>query len=155
MSLDYGIRSKGKRLPLLPVMGVALVVVGGGYGLFTHLHHRSQQVARAEAWEVEAPPCPTTTAAAMKEELGRRGKPMEFYGVKFLRKYGYADCGTVADSRHFGFGVHAVCAFSAPAVLQVRTETGDYYFAPGVAQPATVSIIDGKANCVMGARPIG
>lgn len=154
MSLDYGIRSKGKRLPLIPiVIGVGLLVCGG-YLLVTHLYHRNQAIARAEAWEVAAPPCPTTTAATFKTEIGRRGKPMEFYGVKFLRKYGYADCGTVADSRQFGFGMHAVCAFSSPAVLQVRTEKGDFYYAPDIAQPVTVSIIDGKPTCVMGARPI-
>lgn len=104
----------------------------------------------AACQEEEAPPagpaCPVTAPA----EVGGALKPtkfMDFEGITFARRFGDAECGF--DNKRL------VCRFTSPAVLEVKTKVETYVFAPGIGQPAMVSVRKGVASCVMTPKSTG
>ena len=89
------------------------------------------------------PACPATAPP----EAGGALKPtniMVFDGISFGRRFGDAECEYLRKG-----GRGAVCRFTSPAVLEVKTEAGTYVFAPGIGQSATVSVRQGVASCVL------
>jgi len=101
-----------------------------------------QPAARAAV----GPPCPTSLPA----EQGGALKPInvaEFDGMTFARRFGDAECEYEGSG-----GRAAVCRFTSPAVLEVKTGQGTYVFAPGIGQPAVVIVRKGVAICELAPR---
>ena len=61
-------------------------------------------------------------------------------------------CAMIAYNSGRGFGTFPVCQFTSPASLLVKTRRGEFYFAPGIGQPATVSVPHGLPQCVMNSK---
>ena len=76
----------------------------------------------------------------------------EYGGTRFARKVGHVDCAMTVDNRGRGLGLVPTCQFTGPAALIVSTGKGDFYYLPGVGQPATVTISRGRPVCVLAAR---
>ena len=67
----------------------------------------------------------------------------------FARRFGHMSCAMITNDGGRGLGTFPVCQFTSPASLLVRTPRGEFYFAPGIGQPATVSVPPGLPQCVM------
>ena len=77
-------------------------------------------------------------------------KVFEYAKVSFGRALGHVSCAEIRyDGGRALFGGYPVCQFTSPAVLEVRTAQGEFYFLPGAGRRATVSTPHGKAECVM------
>jgi hypothetical protein len=73
------------------------------------------------------------------------GRHFGFGGAFFARASGGVSCVMRREGRGAAF---PVCRFSNPKVLQISTARGRFDFLPG-AGPATVTVRDGRAVCVM------
>jgi len=96
------------------------------------------------------PPCPELAAEAflargvMPEEDLRLGEAV----VRF--RFGRAQCKAVGSSGGGWDSAAPVCHFSAPALLHVTTSSGrEFYFEPGVGQPASLAVSAAEARCVL------
>jgi hypothetical protein len=132
---------------------VAAVTLSSGWYLTSNYRKVvAQRVADAQAWRIDGPPCPNITQAQF---LGVHHKPprrFEFEGVVFFRRHGHADCAAIRDRGGRGDHRHAVCQFTSPGDLLIRTPAGDWFFRPGPGQPATVSTSGPRPACVMNAK---
>lgn len=126
------------------------VIVWSGWYLTTNYRDAvARHVADAKAWTIAGPPCPPSDAARF---LGVHHKPpqrFDFEGVAFFRRTGHVSCAMIRDKGGRGSRLYAVCQFTSPGDLMVRTPAGDTYFAPGPGQPATISTAGGVPRCVM------
>ncbi|WP_293678228.1 hypothetical protein [uncultured Phenylobacterium sp.] len=109
----------------------------------------AQRVADAKAWAIEGPPCPRITAAQFLWVHRQPPRRFEFEGVVFFRRYGHVECAAIRDRGGRGDRRHAVCQFTSPGDLLIRTPAGEWSFRPGPGQPATVSTARSPPNCVM------
>lgn len=110
---------------------------------------RVAQVAKARAWTVEGPSCPTLTGEAARRMGGKIAHVIDYDDVLFGRGYGYVSCILIADQGGRGLGRLPVCQFNNPTVLQVTTRTGTTYYSTWI-NPATVSVEHGRPRCVLG-----
>ena len=160
MGRDYGDPARNRAAPIWAValiIGalVTLTIVGGlmGYDWFTR---QSQAVAQSRtltaAFDIRGAPCPTLAHADYLAQGLQPRTTFEFQNVKFGRRFGHADCAVVAYRDASGAGGHPVCQFTAPALLVITTGGVESYFAPGVGVPATVSVENGQARCVLAVR---
>jgi len=67
------------------------------------------------------------------------------------RAIGDGDCDVAAANGTAGLGSYDVCEFTSPAVLNVKTGRGEFFFLPGVGRKASVMTEGGIARCVMAA----
>ena len=155
MTRDYGLRAR-RKMPLSVKVslsvGLALAAaVAIGIGAASRLRHGPAEAADAQFYTVSGPPCPTLSAAAYAAGAIKVGPRFEYGDVVFGRGYGYVSCSWLHGG-FLGLSVHPVCEFTGPGVLTVTTSSGEAYFAPGVGKPATVSVSDGQARCVVGSN---
>jgi hypothetical protein len=110
------------------------------------------KIADAVAWDVRGPECRRITEAEFLS--GREKGPQGFHyeAVGFYRREGNAECASIYEDGGRGEAVFPVCQFTKPNELLVRTAAGDWYFAPGPRQPATLSVRAGQPRCVLGVR---
>jgi hypothetical protein len=131
------------------MLGVLLVIVS--VPLSAVYSTWSAQQAEKASWNIFGPPCPMA-APPSQSEAGRRPlKVFEYGGVSFARRFGHVSCvglseGGVFDPR----SIYRVCQFSSPARLAVTTADKTVFYAPGVAQKATVTVRNGTPSCVLG-----
>jgi hypothetical protein len=132
-------------LALAVVCFVALAawMFGGAF-----IKERERSIAASAAAHAGAPACPTLTAGEFEAAHHRRLQGVQYLNGTFVRQHGPVECVTAAD-RKGPLKTYAVCAFTSPSVLKVTTAKGDWYFAPGVGQPATVSTAGDVARCVL------
>lgn len=149
MSLDYGVSAAHRRHGLVrkALIGFAVLFVLVFGAAF--LQHQRQRVADAQEWKIEGPPCPTLTAQAFAAAQMKAPKGLTFDGVRFARRFGHVDCNEIAYDDGKGLGGFPVCQFTGPGTLQVTTPKGDFFFNPGVGQPATVAVPHDAPTCVM------
>lgn len=133
--------------------GIALAV---GAVIATEVLRRQHEIAEATAASqaalVDGPPCPTLTPAAFAASKLQPKKAFIFNEIRFARRYGHADCSTLADPVRKGGAFIPVCQFTSPAVISVTTHKGEFYFEPGVGRSATVFVPDTGPRCVLAAK---
>ena len=105
--------------------------------------------AEVRAWSIAGPPCPVVEPSPT---LFGQGGPRNFSygGADFSRRFGHASCAAPQGGGLIPGEVFHVCQFTGPAALAVTTSAGTTYFKPGVGRPATVTLREGKATCVVG-----
>jgi hypothetical protein len=136
----------------LLVGGILLIGIGGSVLHFlwpTITANRETAVADAKAWTIQGPPCPSLTRDAFQAQNLKPRRSFDYREVKLARAYGHVECRQIKNGGGQGLGSHTVCQFTSPAVLQVTTSKGDFFFLPGIGKPATVSIEQGVARCVL------
>lgn len=136
---------------------IMLIIVGIGIALgvvsLMMLEKKKKEVAiaastaSAQAWKLAGPPCPTATTAEFAHHAERAKKVFDFNGDVYARRGGHVDCNLTVVK-----GVKdpvPVCQFTSPQAISVTTKKGTYYFVPGVGHPATISVANEAAACVM------
>ena len=144
--MDYGQRGKLKTAWIFPTSVGAFAVIAVLLAVgFIATGLRAQQVAD-QYWKVSGPPCPSLSAPAFQAQSIRPTQAFRMEGVVFARAYGYSSCNQWPAKG--GLEALVVCQFTNPGVLAVSTKAGDFYFAPGIGRPATVSTDSGTPRCV-------
>ena len=133
---------------------VALIATALGAWRLTdrYLTIQRTRIADAKAWAIPGPPCPILTEARFMDGSRRPIRKFDYEEVTFLRRDGHVDCAPIYDDGGRSTRFHAVCQFTDPDSLLVRTERGQWAFRPGPGQPATISTANGEARCVMAAK---
>lgn len=146
-------RRKGGGLSVIHVV-IAIVVLGvlGALAYWDFQHRRAANIGTAEAWDIKGPPCPAATAEdwAAKHEVAP--KTFDYDGDTLGRLAGDASCSDVQDKGGKGLGVLKVCQFTSPGALTVKTKAGMFYFLPGIGNPATIVIREGRPRCVLASK---
>lgn len=119
-----------------------------------YLHIRAERVADARAWAITGPACPQIDEAELMRDVGAGLRSFTYADVTFFRREGFVECAPIYEDGGRGDAFHPVCQFTGPGDLRVRTTRGDWRFRPG-RRPATVSVANGEARCVMASRLAG
>lgn len=155
MSKDFGARRRrltpGQTL-VLAAAAVAAVAIPGWLVGERFLKDRAESIARARSWAIDGPPCPQLTRAQFEARRLKTPKGVDYAGVLFFRQFGHMTCTPLRDQGGAGLRADAACQFTSPNALKVVTRQGEWYFAPGPGQPATVFTPRGQAHCVLNAR---
>jgi len=155
MPADYGYRrrrrlTRGQVATLLLAAAVALGfcawALGGAY-----LRHRGERIALARDWAIDGPPCPMLSRAEFLARHVHMQPGVDYDGAQFYRQTGHMECSPIAYGGGRALSDYAVCQFTGPNVVRVTTRRGEWFFAPGVGRPATVSTADDQARCVLAA----
>jgi hypothetical protein len=128
----------------LVFLGFAAWLYGGSY-----LRQRDFALGRAREAAVDGPPCPEITRAEFEAQRLKRFKATLYEGVVFGRQFGHMDCSTLRYGGGWSTAVYPACQFTGPGLLSVKTDKGEWFYAPGVGKPASVGAPHGKALCVM------
>ncbi len=152
MTSDFGGRPERRR-PIITVVvstaGLALAVaVFGSSWRF----HQSEAVIDAKAWTISGPPCPSLTRQGFLAAGLEAPHSFDYDDVRFDRRFGHMSCAVIQDNGGKGPGSYPVCQFTSPAAIVVATRKGEFYFAPGIGQPATISAPHGQPVCVMNSK---
>jgi len=141
-------------LPWYVTVGGIALAVGGlvASEVLRRQHEIADATASGRVAGLDGPPCPTLTPAAFAAYRLPPQKAFIFNGVRFARRYGHADCSTLADPVKKGGAFVPVCQFTGPVVLSVTTASGSWYFEPGAGRAATVFVPEGPPRCVLAAR---
>lgn len=141
-------RTLGEKLAI--TAGI-LVIVGVPAWLIAQnfLIHRAANIKTAKEWTVSGPPCPEISAVEFERRRLRAPHGTRYGDTIFFRQFGHLTCNAVNDHGGKGFGVYAVCQFTSPNVLRVKTPKGEWFFVPGPGQPATVMTPHDLARCVV------
>jgi hypothetical protein len=147
MAGDYGERRQLKTARMHRTVVAGFVVFALLLAAVMAITGLRAQSTADQYWQVAGPPCPSLTRAAFQAQPIRPDQAFRMEGVVFARAYGYSSCGELPAKG--GLEALVVCQFTNPGVLAITTAAGDFYFAPGVGQPATVSTTSGTPRCVM------
>jgi len=128
----------------LVFLGFAAWLYGGDY-----LRQRDLAFARAAEAKVEGPPCPQLTAAEFAARKLRIARLTNYEDVIFGRQFGHMNCSSLRYGAGWGTAIYPVCQFTSPSALYVKADKGEWFFAPGPGQAATVAVPRGEARCVM------
>jgi hypothetical protein len=142
------------RVPRRAWIAVAVVAAALGAWRLTdnYLTIQRTRIADAKAWAITGPPCPRITEAAFLDGSRKPIRKFDYDEVTFLRRDGHAGCAPIYEDGGRSTRFHAVCQFTNPESLQVRTGKGAWAFRPGPGQPATVSTANDEARCVLAAK---
>ena len=100
-------------------------------------------------WTIAGPPCPPSPPLPSHPVRGRGDQVFEYGEVQFSRQSGAVNCAAVPDGGFFTQKTYRVCQFTAPGKVGVLTAGRKTTFEPG-ARPATVTVRQGAASCVLG-----
>ena len=150
MIRDFGVRQSRRRLFGAIGGGLALAAIAGATVL--HLKQKEAEgVAEYKAWMVFGPACPAPAKPVFDTTDGGHGQEMTFSTVRFARAHGASLCHDLNDKEGRGKDIFPVCQFDHPGVISVTTARGTSWFWPGYMSPATISVRNGVASCVIGA----
>lgn len=119
-------------------------LIGGSY-----IQQRAANVSLAHEWSIDGHPCPSLTAAQFQAQGLKAPKGTKFEDATFFRQFGHMGCGQVHFDGGTGLGAYSVCKFTAPNVLRVQTDKGEWFYAPGIGQAAAIATPHGEAHCVL------
>jgi hypothetical protein len=109
--------------------------------------------AYASAWTIDGPPCPRISQAAYRTLAIRQPQPFAFEGIRGVRAHGDVSCSVIDEYQGRAVAEFPVCELTSPFVVAVKAADGGVaYFEPGVGQPATLSLPNGRLGCVLGAN---
>ena len=123
------------------LVGVASIPLTVGYETLAD-HH-----ALKTEWAIDGPAC---EIPAEPIRFHRSPRAFTYRGVNFKRYYGNVNCIVAPEGTILSNAGHTVCQFSSPGAVRVTTGGRAVTFEPGIGHPATVSIRDGEASCVVG-----
>lgn len=147
---DFGGAPKRRRLVQFLLALFLVFALSLSASLPKILKDRQAAIADARDWTIVGQRCPSVTEIQFRASPYKPTKVFEYAEVRFGRALGHVSCAEIRyDGGRAFFGGYPVCQFTGPAVLEVKTADGDYYFMPGVGRRATVSAPHGKAECVM------
>jgi hypothetical protein len=147
MAGDYGERRKLKTAWMFPAIVVGFAALALLVAVVMVVSGLRAQSEADRYWKVAGPPCPSLTRQAFQAQPIKTSQSFRMESVVFARAYGYSSCGELPAKG--GLQALVVCEFTNPGVLAVTTAAGEFYFAPGIGGPATVSAADGPPSCVM------
>lgn len=147
---------KGRRMRLTQGQKIIVAVVGatvvalpawviGG----TYLKDRDAALSLSRTWTIDGPPCPALTSAAFQAGGFKAPKSVDYSGVVVSRQFGHVTCSALRYGQAWGLSEYVVCQFTSPNVVKVETRKGEWYFVPGMGQPATISTPHDEARCVL------
>lgn len=149
---DYGaVRARGAGRVFWIVVALGLLPVAALYG-HDFLIHRAQDIGVAKAWAIDGPPCPALTAGDFAARGFKVRSSFDYDGIAIGRHSGHVSCSDVKQGGGTGLFIDRVCQFTSPQVITVTSKAGAFYFVPGVGQPASIVIHDGKPRCVMASK---
>ena len=134
------------------LMGLIAAGVIGGLMAYDFVKHRHANVDIAKAWNIQGPPCPAVTATDWAAKHQAAPKTFDYAGDTLGRVAGHVSCQDVMASGGQGLVQNQVCQFTSPAALKITTPKGDFYFLPGVGQPATIVIEHDLPRCVLASK---
>ena len=129
----------------LLVVFAAVVSLPVMIGVGTWVSH----LALRQEWAIKGPPCQEMAQIPIFARGGRPPKPFSYKGTRFAAQLGNIFCEAVPDEGWFPKTTHAVCQFSHPAGIEVTTSRRHVIFEPGMGRRATVSVRNGRPQCVM------
>jgi hypothetical protein len=136
----------------IALAGAILVMMAGVFSVAQDwIQHTREGIAGYKAWVVAGPPCAPPPAAVLADPASRQLQVTTFGVAKFARQHGATNCNDVATNGGWGFDLFQVCQFDHPGLVEVSTRRGVYRFWPGHLSPATVSVENDVATCVVGA----
>jgi hypothetical protein len=132
--------------------GMVLALAAGALFTAMALVERADDKASAAGWDVSGPACPRINQDWYARLRIDRPTPFSFEAIRGSFAYGSASCTeiNVADGRPTK--PYPVCELSSPFVIHLTGARAELYFEPGVGRPVTLSLRDGEARCVMGAK---
>ncbi|WP_296598404.1 hypothetical protein [Phenylobacterium sp.] len=133
----------------IAVAAVVAVALPGWFLVQSYLGKREAALFLASEARVSGAPCPSLTKAQFQARGLKAPKATYYEGVIFGRQFGHMECRSLRYGGGWGTKVYPVCQFTSPKSLKVTTPKGEWYFAPGPGQPATVGAPHGEAQCVM------
>jgi hypothetical protein len=140
-------------------IGVAHVIAAvvasaavAGVLAYNFVQTRDKNVAVAEAWKIDGPPCPSLTKAQFAAQGYKAPKSFDYDDVTIARKAGNVSCQDVKRNGGAGLLHDQACQFTGPAALVVTTRKGEFFYVPEVGHPATVYVHDGAPRCVLGGK---
>ena len=154
MTLDYGVRARYRGPPIATVAWIALcagLVVVSAAQVYAWLHRQDAAIAEAKRWTITGPPCPSLSPAGFLASPIKPAHGFDFDDVRFARAFGHASCHEIGYDDGRNAETYPVCQFTSPAVLQITTSRGQFYFAPEV-RPATIAVRHGVPTCVMNSK---
>jgi hypothetical protein len=141
-------RSRAERIAIavggLAALAFPTWLLGGAY-----MKHRAERIALAKEWSIDGHPCPQVTADEFRARRLRAPKGLVYENATVFRQFGHMSCSPIAYHGGGGFGSYAVCQFTGPNVLLVKTRKGEWFFVPGPGQPATIATPHDEAHCVL------
>lgn len=135
----------------LAIAGFALVFLGFAAWLYggSYLRQRDFALGRANEAAVSGPPCPEITKAQFEAQRLKKFRTTLYEGEVIGRQFGHMDCSRLRYGGGWSPAGYTVCQFTGPGLLSVKTDKGEWFFAPGVGKPASIGTPHGKAQCVM------
>jgi len=147
---DYG---AVRRFGMAHAIGAVLVITAAiGFLAFEVVRDRNVHIATARAWDIQGAPCPQLSAANWTARNLKAPKVFDYDGTQLGRWSGDASCSDVKDKGGAGFRTDKICQFTNPTVLTVTSPAGTFYYEPGIAQPATLSIHRDLPRCVLASK---
>ena len=131
----------------LAALAIPAWLFGGSY-----LRQRDVALSMAQEARIAGPPCPSLTRAQFKAQGLKVTKATLYEDVVFARQFGHMDCRLLRYGAGWGTEVYPVCQFTSPRTLKITTPKGEWYYALGPGQPATVGAPHGEARCVIAAN---
>jgi hypothetical protein len=122
----------------LPFVGVVMLLV---------VRNQTQSAAEIARWRISGPSCPSYAGDVAKF---RRQKAFDLDGYRFRRVYGHVECAGMTSGSLFASEERLVCQFTSPTFLEVTTPHGARSYETGIGRPATITIENGRATCVLG-----
>ena len=122
----------------------AAVPLGALYALWSHKH------AMKVAWTIRGPACPAAAHSWKEIALQRDPHHFSYGGATFGYLFGGADCASIPQRWAFDRKPDFVCQFTEPTRLSVSLGGQTLQLEPGYRKPATVTLHDGQATCVLG-----
>lgn len=144
-------RTTGEKVAIGVAVALALAfpawLVGGSL-----LKQRAENIALAREWSIDGHPCPQVTRAEFESRKLKAPKGTIYAEATFFRQFGHMTCSPITYDGGTGLGAYAVCQFTSPNVLRVKTKKGEWYFVPGPGQPATIATPHDEARCVLASK---
>lgn len=141
-------RTRGEKIAIGVAVVTALAlpawVLGGSF-----LKQRAANIALAREWSIDGRPCPQVSKGEFEARGLKASKGTVYAEATFFRQFGHLTCSPITYDGGTGLGAYAVCQFTSPNVLKVKTSKGEWYFVPGMGQPATVATPHDEAKCVL------
>jgi hypothetical protein len=150
MSSDFGAKKSRRSNPVAMIVPALIVVLIAGAGGAMWVMQKQSKIAEAKAWHMSGPPCEAASQAAYAQLAVSQPRVVEIDSAQIARSSGDASCGEAPNTSGRGPNTIPVCRFSDPTTLDVGIGASHFYFLPR-SEPATVSIVDGRPNCVLGA----
>ena len=148
MAADYG-GGRGKKGIGMPAILIGAVVLIAAFAIGGWAWKRPREIAKAQAWAITGPPCPTLSKQAYDAQFLKIKYRTEVNDLTFGRNSGSISCDDIVEDGGKGLGKFTECQFTSPSIVEVTTEAGDFYFLLQTGR-ATVWVKHGQATCVRG-----